>query len=303
MIVTVTPNPALDLTYRVDGLSLGETVRVDPPASRAGGKGVNVARVALQAGYPTYAILAAGGARGSAVERDLVESGIPFAVVPVAAETRSTVTLVDALADTATVLAERGGVLSPHEHGRLREETRRHLPGAACLVVSGSLPPGAEDLPSGLVADARAAGVPSIVDAVGPALELACDAGADIVKPNRRELAETTGLSDPVAGAAALLERGARLVFVSLGADGLLAVSRLSRIHARLPHPMRGNPTGAGDAAVAAIASAVADGVDELSEILRRATAWSAAAVLSPVAGELDAVFRELGPRVAMRAL
>ena len=41
MIVTVTPNPALDLTWHVDRLETGETHRADAGVSRAGGKGLN----------------------------------------------------------------------------------------------------------------------------------------------------------------------------------------------------------------------------------------------------------------------
>jgi 1-phosphofructokinase family hexose kinase len=302
VILTVTPNPALDVTYRVPGLTPGETMRVDPPASRAGGKGVNVARVARQAGYESRAVLTAGGRRGAELEQDLAAGGIPCTIVPVDGETRSTTTLADPVADTATVLAESGSALSAAECDRLRLAVRRDLAGAACLTVSGSLPPGMDPaLPAELVGDARRAGVPAIADVVGRALQLACEAGADAVKPNRRELAETTGLADPLAGAARLLDLGAGVVFVSLGPEGLLAVSRERRLHARLPAPVRGNPTGAGDAVVAAIATAWSDGVHELPELLRRATAWSAAAVLSPLAGELDPAFRDVEPGVLVR--
>ena len=38
MILTVTPNPALDLTWHVDRLVAGATHRVAPGAARAGGK-------------------------------------------------------------------------------------------------------------------------------------------------------------------------------------------------------------------------------------------------------------------------
>ncbi|MFP3380410.1 PfkB family carbohydrate kinase, partial [Bacillus sp. SIMBA_069] len=108
-----------------------------------------------------------------------------------------------------------------------------------------------------------------LIDAVGPALLLAVEAGADVVKPNRRELAETTGEDDPVEGARRLLDRGARLVLVSLGADGLLAVPRTGApLHARLPEPLTGNATGAGDAAVAAVATLLAAGNDDPGALL-----------------------------------
>ena len=47
MIATVTPNLALDVTYEVPELRPGHAHRVRAVHSRAGGKGVNVARADL----------------------------------------------------------------------------------------------------------------------------------------------------------------------------------------------------------------------------------------------------------------
>jgi fructose-1-phosphate kinase PfkB-like protein len=77
-------------------------------------------------------------------------------------------------------------------------------------------------------------------------------------------------------------------VLLSLGADGMLAVTASEVLHARLDAPLAGNPTGAGDAGVAACAVLYADGIRDPETILRRATAWSAAAVLMPLAGEIS---------------
>ncbi len=140
-------------------------------------------------------------------------------------------------------------------------------------------------------ADAR---VPVIVDTSGPALLRAADAGATVLKPNAAELAEATGIDDPVEGARSLLARGAELVLLSLGADGMLAVTATDLLHARLDEPLSGNPTGAGDAAVAACAVLSAEGERDPEVILRRATAWSAAAVLMPLAGDISPRWRAL---------
>lgn len=55
----------------------------------------------------------------------------------------------------------------------------------------------------------------------------------------------------------------------------MLAVTATALVHARLDEPLAGNPTGAGDAGVAACAVLYADGVRDPEQILRRATAWS----------------------------
>lgn len=300
MILTVTPNPALDLTYRVPALQPGETHRAAPPAVRAGGKGLNVARVLAQTGEHGFVLTTAGGAPGLRLADDLEASRLPAELVPVGSPTRSSVAIVDEAAGETTVINETGGPLSAAEWTALRDAADRLAIPAACVVGSGSLPPDAPvDFYAGLVTIASAHGLPSIVDAVGDALFRAAEAGASVVKPNRRELADTTGQDDPVAGARALLDAGAGLVLVSLGADGMLAVTRDGEpLHARLPEPLSGNATGAGDAAVAAVASLLAAGNTDPATLLRRATAWSAAAVLAPLAGDLHPSYPELEARL-----
>lgn len=303
MILTVTPNPALDVTYEVDALVPGASLRVDAPRARAGGKGVNVARVLRQAGAEATAILTAGGPVGQEVVDDLEASGLPHLAVAVSGGTRRSVAIVDRAAGDTTILNEHGHALDPVELAALFTTVRAALPRATCVVASGSLPPGAPDeLYADVVRDARSVGTPAVIDATGTALLAACAAGADLVKPNREELVATTGVDDPVRGARRLLDAGARRVVVTLGAEGLLALDAADPdrvFRARLPRPLRGNPTGAGDAAVAAAALGLAEGLP-FPELLRRAVAWSAAAVLAPQAGELTPGYAELLPDVVL---
>ncbi|MBP3977001.1 1-phosphofructokinase family hexose kinase [Microbacterium sp. BLY] len=289
MILTVTPNPALDLTWRVDRLVAGGTHRADTGAARAGGKGLNVARVANAEGASVLALTTAGGRIGAEFAAELTVSGVPAVLVPVAAETRRSIALVDDSAGDTTVVNERGENPTDAEWGGLLAEIVDRLPGVSVLVISGSIPPGApESLVPMLVAVGADAGVPVIVDTSGPDLLRAADAGATVLKPNAAELVEATGIDDPVEGARSLLARGAELVLLSLGAEGMLAVTATDLLHARLDEPLAGNPTGAGDAAVAACAVRYADGERDPELILRRATAWSAAAVLMPLAGDIS---------------
>ncbi|MCI0159223.1 1-phosphofructokinase family hexose kinase [Leifsonia shinshuensis] len=301
MILTVTPNPAIDLTYRVAALEPGETHRVAAPAVRAGGKGLNVARVIAQTGGAAFVLTTAGGAPGLRLADDLESSGLPSELVPVSAPTRSSVAIVDEGSGVTTIFNESGGALSAAEWRALGEAVERLAVPATAIVGSGSLPPGAPDsFYADLVAVARRRGVPSVIDATGLPLLAASEAGADVLKPNRRELADTVGIDDPVDGARALLAAGARLVLVSLGSDGMLAVSGTEVAAARLPQPLAGNATGAGDAAVAAVAASLAAGIDDPALLVRRATAWSAAAVLAPLAGELDPAYPEYEARLVL---
>ncbi|MGI5231672.1 1-phosphofructokinase family hexose kinase [Actinoallomurus sp. CA-142502] len=280
MIVTITPNLALDVTYAVTELRPGETNRVDSVHARAGGKGVNVARVLRSLGHDVLVLGLAGGPTGEAVRADLEASGLAHDLVPAAGETRRTVTVV--AGDEATMLGEPGPAVAPEEWAAL--EAR--VPDADALVISGSLPPGVDgEAVAGLTARLSARGVPVIVDTSGEAL-LRAAPHAWAVKPNAEELAGTTGTDDPVAGARML---GASAVVVSLGADGLLAVTAGGVHRAAPPRRVSGNPTGAGDAVVAALAAGVAaGGAVSWPGLLADAAALSAAAVLAPLAGSFD---------------
>ena len=321
MIVTVTPNPAEDLTWHVDRLLPGETHRVATGASRAGGKGVNVARVLAAEGHDVIAIATAGGTTGARLADDLARSGLRHSLVPIAGETRRSIAIVDEASGETSILNEHGAALSPSEATDLAAEAARLGRSASVVVISGSLPPGlGPDTVAALVAELIAAGVAVVVDTSGPGLMAAARAGATVLKPNREELAAVTGESDPVDGAQALLDAGAHIVVVSLGAEGLFlldAAGAARGIRARLPKPLHGNATGAGDAAVAAIAAALAehpelraagdadtpDTTTARVALARRATAWSASAVLMPVAGALSPDHAALEAEVVVTTL
>lgn len=302
MILTVTLNPALDLTYRLPAVRLHAGNRVRDVRQQAGGKGVNVARVLAALGRTAIVTGLAGGPTGQALRADLAAAALHDELVEVAGETRRTVAVADDR-DT-TVFLEPGPPVTAPEWRRFLAHYRRLLPGTAVAVLSGSLPPGLPaDAYAVLVELARAHGVPAVLDADGPALLRALPAGPAVVKPNAHELAAATGTGDPVRGAERLRAAGAAAVVASLGPDGLLAATAEGRWRARPPGALPGNPTGAGDSAVAALALGLADGTP-WPERLRRAAALSAATVLAPVAGQYDAeAYRRLLDEVRIEPL
>jgi 1-phosphofructokinase family hexose kinase len=299
VILTVTLNAALDVTYRVAELRPGESHRVSAVDSRAGGKGVNVARVLHHLGHETLVTGLAGGATGAAVRADLAAAGIPTALHEVAGEARRTVTTVSTQDGSATAFNEPGPVVSPREWADFLDRYRELAGRARVVVLSGSLPAGLpEDAYAQLTGDAV-----TILDTSGPPLLAGLAGRPHVVKPNAAELAEVTSADSPAAGAARLRELGARAVVASLGAEGLLAVTESGGWRARGPETVRGNPTGAGDACVAALAAGLATGAP-WPEVLADAVALSAAAVAHPLAGDVDPdTYRRLKPRVAVEDL
>lgn len=288
MILTVTPNPALDVTYDVERLVPHTSHRVLRVREVAGGKGLNVASVLAMLGHDVLAAGLVGGGSGALVRADLDARGIPHELLECAVPTRRTVTVVSAEDGEATAFNEPGAAWSDVECDRLADHVDRllRLHHPEVVVASGSVPPGFRaDGYAGLVRVARESGCAVVLDASGEALAGGLPAGPDVVKPNRDELRDVTGEVDPVAGARVLQDRGARHVVVSLGGEGLVHVAPDGHVvRAHLGEVLRGNATGAGDAAVAAIAAGLVAG-DPWPDLLADAVAWSAAAVLQPVAG------------------
>ncbi|WP_234971525.1 1-phosphofructokinase family hexose kinase [Jatrophihabitans endophyticus] len=290
------PSPAVDVTYDVARLSVGATVRVTRVTRRPGGKAVNVARVLHAIGEPVHVLAPVGGTTGAEFAAGLAALGVPTTLVPSSCPTRSTVTVV-ADDGTTTVLSEPAAVDC---WDALREAVTELVAHADVVVASGRLPEGAPDDAFATVVEiARAAGRPVVVDTSGPALLAALAAGPTVVKPNADELAEIAGVADgsaPVAAAGRLAASSGATVVASLGADGAVACTAgpagERAWHGRPAAPLAGNPTGAGDAAVAGIARALRHDPHAASppvELLRDAVALGAAAVLSPVAGDVDA--------------
>ncbi|MER6424461.1 1-phosphofructokinase family hexose kinase [Streptomyces sp. NPDC001137] len=302
MILTVTLNTALDLTYRIPALKPHASHRITEVTERPGGKGVNVARVLAALGHEVTVTGFTGGATGRTVQDLLTATpGLVDALVPVAGPTRRTIALVDARTGDTTQLNEPGPTITPAEWSAFQEAYEDLLAPASAVALCGSLPPGVPvGAYAGLIRLAKAAGVPVLLDTSGEPLRRGVAARPDLVKPNTDELAELTGSHDPLRGAQDTRRRGARSVVASLGTDGLLAVTPEGRWRATPPARLHGNPTGAGDSAVAGLLSGLAEQLP-WPERLSRAVALSAATVLAPVAGEFDlGAYEELVGRVAV---
>jgi tagatose 6-phosphate kinase len=290
-IVTVTLNAALDVTYGVSRVRWGEANRVSTVIRRAGGKGLNVARVLHALGRNVVVTGFAGGDTGNAIRADLEEAQIHDRLVNTSAESRRT--LVVAESDQATVLNEPGPLISGLEWAAFLTTLNGLLTDCAAIVVSGSIPPGIhEDAYALILRMASNAGVPAVLDAAAQPLRAGLAGRPAIAKPNLRELEEIVGrpapnLLDVLQSAGELRALGAESVVVTRGADGLVASTPEGSWFGRVPARMSGNPTGAGDAVAAAIAIGLVDS-KPWPELLTDSLAIGAAAVSGRSAGDVD---------------
>jgi len=286
MIVTLTLNPSVDRTVEVETLARGEVMRAQRVRVDPGGKGINVSRALATHGIPTRAVITIGGAEGEHLATLLRGTGIEIVPVAIKGSIRSNITVVEP-DGTTTKFNEPGAELSSEELNAVFEAVVSAVESADWLVASGSLPPGT---PPGVYADLVRAlagsGTRVAIDSSGSALDAVLAAGPSLVKPNRDELAEVTGvrlstIADVVEAACRLRDRGARAVLASLGADGAVLVDDDGALHGQTPFVSPLSSVGAGDAMLAGFLAGGGAGAKALTEGL----AWGAAAVLQPGSG------------------
>lgn len=287
MILSLTPNPAVDKTLQLRGVTLGVVNRVQSSQLDPGGKGINVSRVVHRLGRATVAFGFLAGRLGGMVAHGLDEEGVAHRFVWVPGETRLDVIVVDHATGVSTKLYDRGPDVPLDALADLRADVRTWLTPGRVLVVAGSLPPG---VPTGvyadLLADAARAGVPTILDADGETLRRGIAGRPTVIKPNVTEAEALLGrpLPDMVAvvrAARELADGGIGAVVISMGERGSICATGGRVLHVVPPSVERVSTVGSGDSLVAGIAIALAEG-RELGEGLRLGTAAGAATAMSP---------------------
>lgn len=292
MIVTVTPNPAIDRTLHLGTLVRGTVQRALSESVEPSGKGVNVSIALHRSGVPTLAVLPTGGASGLLLDSMLDAAGVPHLDVAIAGAVRTNISLIEA-DGTTTKVNEQGPSLTSAEVRALVRAASTASVGGDWVAWCGSLPQGfAAEVLGEAVAAARSAGTQVALDTSGAVLAAVLSQPGDrlphVIKPNGEELAELTGrtlatVGDVADAAAILLERGVRTVLVSLGPDGAVLVQDGLRLHGLAPVSRVVNTVGAGDAFLAGYLAATHDGgaggAHEAAAALESALRYAASAV------------------------
>lgn len=260
MILTVTPNAAVDKTYRVAGFRRNRVNRPETVSTVAGGKGINVARVYRTLGGEAMATGFLGGANGRWIAQALQQEGIRGEFVRTGGESRLCIAIVDPEDGSQTEINEPGPPADSRFGRELLRRVARLLSQTSFdfVVLSGSLPP---DCPASLYADlitlARRWNVPAALDAGGEALKSGIDAEPWMVKPNHTEAELLLGFpirdrDGALRAAKALQSRGVRLVAVTCGASGAVALYENAAWWAVPPEITFASAVASGDAFLAA---------------------------------------------------
>lgn len=288
MILTVTPNPSIDLLYEAEKLVWDDANRVEMPRRRAGGQGINVTRAARALGGASVAVAYFGGREGAELKALLDVDDTPYIDVPIEHSTRTFVAVRETATGRSMLINPRGPSLGQPDRDNLLAAIE-----IACealkprwVVCGGSIARGlGDDLYGDIAQIAHAFGCSFIADCDGAPLTAALEQGCELIVPNEHEaerLLSTTisSVEDAVAAARALRAIAPR-VLIKLAERGAVLADASGCWFAKGVTSRTGSAVGAGDAFLGSFLVAEKDGAPP-EEALRRAVA-AGGAVLSSV--------------------
>lgn len=293
MITTVTMNASLDKAYFMKSQIVNGTVmRLDSCRTSAGGKGVNVARVAALCGAKVQAIGLAGGFNGQQLEALLDKDGINHRFIHIEGETRCCINILDKEYGSTEYL-EPGCEVSSEEERRFLQAYPVIIRDSDVITISGSIPAGLKkDIYGRMVAIARSMEKTVILDSSGEVLRQGIESCPTVVKPNQDEIEQLFnvrihGIQDVVPYAEKIRAAGIPYVVVSMGKEGALLIGEEGIFHGVPPRAEVVNTVGCGDSMVGALAVALERGY-KVEEMLRYAVAVATANAMSPNTGDFD---------------
>jgi 6-phosphofructokinase 2 len=286
-ILTITMNPAVDITSSTATIAPTHKIRCGAPQRHPGGGGINVARVVQRMGGNCAALFPAGGSSGEVLKRLLDDENITQLCVPIMGETRESFSVKESSSSNEYRFVLPGPDLAPAEWQACLDLVASLQPCPRYVVASGSLPPGVPtDFYARLAKLIQANGGKLVLDTSGPALAAALEEGVYLVKPSLRELREFVGQpletqAQWCEAALALVDRGrAQVVVLSLGEGGAWLVTPDETCFAPGLPVQVVSTIGAGDSFVGGMVWALCQGLP-VRESFRYGVAAASAAVLS----------------------
>lgn len=289
-ILTVTLNPALDMSSSVDHVRPEDKLRCALPDLDPGGGGTNVARAIRLLGGRARAFVAVAGYRGQQFAGLLAEEGVDTVPFHIEGETRLSLAVTDRASGAQYRFVMPGPRWSPQEAARALDAIADHAPGGGYVVLSGSQPPGVPvHFPAQLAAAVEEAGAKLVLDTSGAPLRgvlAAAPARPYVLRLDGAESEDLAGrslpeIADVAAFAQELVTRDvAQIVVLALGPRGSLLASAGHCWHAATPAVPVRSKVGAGDSFVGAFTLALAHGAP-CESALAEGVAAASAAVMS----------------------
>ncbi len=287
-ILTVTLNPALDISASVDRIVIGPKLRCEGGRLDPGGGGVNVSRAIRILGGHSETFVATAGTLGDLLVEELRFEGIDPIRFETTGQTRQSISVFEEETREQLRLVLPGPVWNEGRSDEVRQEILKHIDGDWIVVASGGLPRG---LPSDFYVTLNSsvieAGAKMILDTSGKALMASVkqvDKPYYVLRMDRLEAEGLAGRdflspSDMAKFAKQLVdEKIAEIVILARGAEGSIFASKSGSFIIHPPKVVPLSKVGAGDSFVGALTKALANG-----ENLRNAGIYATAAAASAV--------------------
>ncbi|MDQ2165605.1 MULTISPECIES: 1-phosphofructokinase [Vibrio] len=282
-VVTITLNPALDLTGSLDVLNVGSVSLVKQGSLHAAGKGVNVAKVLSDLGAKVTVTGFLGRDNQELFCQLFDQMAAIDEFVRVDGATRINVKLVEKSGEVSDINFP-GVDVTPLAIEQFERTLDRLAADHDYFVIAGSLPQGISPaLCASWIEKLHSMGKKVLFDSSRDALKAGLDAKPWLIKPNDEELSQFVGreLHTPEqcqAAAAQLAEKGIENIVVSMGANGVMWLNQHQWLHAKPPRMQVVSTVGAGDTLVAGLCWGHMQQMEK-TELLTFATALSALAV------------------------
>jgi len=282
MILTVTLNAAIDKRYVVEDFNPGSVCRVKECSYSAGGKGLNVSRVAAIAGEEVTATGFVGGHAGNYIVEVLEGQKINSDFVHISGESRSCINIYDEVNHTQTEFLEPGVFVTDANKEEMLIKFIELVDQCSIVAISGSVPKGVDsELYKDMIRLANQHGKKVILDTSGKLLEDSLEAKPYMIKPNMDEIQMLTGKKmnnqeDLIEAALSLQESGIEVVVISRGSEGSLIVTKEGVYRAVVPKIDAVNTVGCGDSMIAGFAVGFSRGLS-MEDCIKLASAISAA--------------------------
>lgn len=294
MITVLTLNPSIDRSYVLDDFVTGKVQRAKSVIATAGGKGLNVSRVANCLGGKVCCLGFLGDFTGDFIKKEIEAEGLINRFTPIHGTTRICMNFRDRNGVSTEVL-ENGPEIMPDEMKQFEQELQNVLKDTKILVASGSLAQGLpKDYYGKIARICTEHSIKFILDSSGESLFLAIKDKPFLIKPNEEELEYITGMpvktdEDVFLASSKVLEMGAENVCVSLGKQGMMLNGSLGRFLVHIPTVEAVNTVGCGDSLVAGLAYALNEDYNIL-QMLKFANGCGISNALHKGVGQIDPV-------------
>ena len=286
-IITLTINPALDKSAKVDGLIPTQKLKCHSIQYHPGGGGINVSRLLKNLDTETTCIATSGGDTGKYLTDLLVKQNIEPKIIPVEGWTRENLSIVDTQSGLQYRFGMPGNELCEKELEAVKKLLDEFADPQDILVLSGSLAPKMPvDFYAQLIKFLADKNLKVVIDTSGEALKEALKEKVFLIKPNQKELAQLAEkefmytVEQETFAKELIKSEKAQYVVVSLGARGAFLACDKGVFYKSTPSVKVKSTIGAGDSMVAGLIYGILNGFPP-EKILKWGVACGVATTMS----------------------